>query len=90
MKLVDLTREELVAYTCAQVANIVPDGRGGALRSAIEANLDEALARLEHCIAAVRWWTPGEFNYLLNPAHPAFARVDLGRPEPFAFDSRLA
>ena len=33
---------------------------------------------------------PGEFNYLLNPAHPAFARVDLGRPEPFAFDSRLA
>ena len=33
---------------------------------------------------------PGEFNYLLNPAHPDFARISRGRPEPFAFDSRLA
>jgi RES domain-containing protein len=33
---------------------------------------------------------PGEFNYLLNPAHPDFARLELGRPEPFLFDPRLA
>jgi RES domain-containing protein len=33
---------------------------------------------------------PGEFNYLLNPLHPEFARITRGRPEPFAFDSRLA
>ena len=33
---------------------------------------------------------PGEFNYLLNPAHPQFARVKIGKPEPFPFDSRLA
>lgn len=33
---------------------------------------------------------PGEFNYLLNPAHPDFVRITRGRPEPFAFDSRLA
>ena len=32
---------------------------------------------------------PGEFNYLLNPAHPQFAQVKLGAPEPFAFDPRL-
>ena len=32
---------------------------------------------------------PGEFNYLLNPAHPQFARVKVGKPEPFAFDPRL-
>lgn len=32
---------------------------------------------------------PGEFNYLLNPAHPSFSRVKVGRPEPFAFDPRL-
>ena len=33
---------------------------------------------------------PGEFNYLLNPAHPDFKRVKIGRPEPFSFDPRLA
>lgn len=32
---------------------------------------------------------PGEFNYLLNPAHPAFAKFHLAKPEPFAFDPRL-
>jgi RES domain-containing protein len=31
----------------------------------------------------------GEFNYLLHPAHPQFARVKIGTPEPFAFDPRL-
>ncbi len=30
-----------------------------------------------------------EWNYLLNPEHPDFARIELGDPEPFAFDSRL-
>jgi RES domain-containing protein len=33
---------------------------------------------------------PGEFNYLLNPAHPQFAKVKVGKPEPFPFDPRLA
>ncbi len=33
---------------------------------------------------------PGEFNYLLNPGHPDFAKVKLGKPEPFSFDPRLA
>ncbi len=32
---------------------------------------------------------PGEFNYLLNPAHPAFPKVKVGKPEPFTFDPRL-
>lgn len=31
----------------------------------------------------------GEFNYLLNPTHPDFARITVGKPEPFEFDSRL-
>ncbi|HWL85555.1 MAG TPA: RES family NAD+ phosphorylase [Polyangiaceae bacterium] len=32
---------------------------------------------------------PPEMNYLINPAHPEFARVVVGLPEPFAFDPRL-
>jgi len=31
----------------------------------------------------------GESNYLLNPAHPDFGEISLGKPEPFAFDPRL-
>jgi len=31
----------------------------------------------------------GEFNYLLNPAHPGFAQIRLGPPESFSFDPRL-
>jgi RES domain-containing protein len=32
---------------------------------------------------------PGEFNYLLNPAHDDFKRVKFGQPASFAFDPRL-
>ncbi len=32
---------------------------------------------------------PRESNYLLNPLHPAFRSVRIGRPERFAFDPRL-
>jgi len=30
-----------------------------------------------------------EFNYLLNPRHPDFARLEIGGPQPFSFDPRL-
>jgi RES domain-containing protein len=30
-----------------------------------------------------------EFNYLINPAHPRFGELVIGRAEPFQFDSRL-
>ena len=32
---------------------------------------------------------PQERNYLLNPAHPDFARIQLGRPKAFSIDPRL-
>ncbi len=32
---------------------------------------------------------PGESNYLLNPLHPNFAKVNLGKPQAFSFDPRL-
>jgi RES domain-containing protein len=32
---------------------------------------------------------PGEPNYLLNPAHPNFKKISIGKPEPFSFDQRL-
>ena|SRR5437867_154846 len=32
---------------------------------------------------------PGEYNYLLNPRHPQFAKLVLGRPRLFRPDARL-
>jgi len=32
---------------------------------------------------------PSETNYLLNPAHPDFRKISIGKAEPFAFDPRL-
>lgn len=32
---------------------------------------------------------PEEFNYLLNPAHPDFGRVQIGHLQDFTIDSRL-
>ena len=31
----------------------------------------------------------GEWNVLLNPAHPDFAKLVVGEPEPFHFDNRM-
>jgi RES domain-containing protein len=32
---------------------------------------------------------PSESNFLLNPAHPDFKKISIGKPEPFVFDLRL-
>jgi RES domain-containing protein len=32
---------------------------------------------------------PSEWNYLLNPRHPLFAKISIGSKEPFDFDPRL-
>lgn len=32
---------------------------------------------------------PQETNYVLNVAHPQFARLEVAAPEPFSFDERL-
>jgi RES domain-containing protein len=33
---------------------------------------------------------PAECNFLLNPAHPEFRKLHMGKALPFAFDARLA
>ncbi len=32
---------------------------------------------------------PAEFNYLLNPLHPSFAKIEIGEPQDFITDLRL-
>jgi RES domain-containing protein len=33
---------------------------------------------------------PGESNFLLNPRHPDFGKLNISRPQAFRFDPRLA
>ena len=72
MKLVDHTRDSLVAYLTAQCAHIVPDGREDAFRKAVHAHLDEALERMHVCINACAPWRPDQFNVLQSSQHCIF------------------
>jgi serine O-acetyltransferase len=72
LKLKDHTRESLIAYTTAQCAAVVPDGREDAFRSVVGAHIDEALARLHRCINACAPWRPDEFNVLQSSQHTIY------------------
>ena len=63
LELINLTKDELVAYTSRQISQIFPDGRQGHLAE-INKHVDEALARLQMCINAVRCWRQDRFDYL--------------------------
>ena len=48
-----------------------------------------AVAREGAVLAVPSAIIPQELNYLLNPLHPQFKRIQIGRPEPFSFDPRF-
>lgn len=72
MKLRGHTRETLLAYTVAQCAHVVPDGREAVFRTVVDAYLDEALERLHRCINACAPWRADEFNVLQSSQHTTF------------------
>lgn len=72
MKLVDHSRESLLAYVTAQCAHVVPDGREADFRKAADAHFDEALERLHRCINACAPWRPDQFNVLQSSQHTLF------------------
>jgi serine O-acetyltransferase len=72
VKLVDHSRASLLDYVVRQEMAVVPDGREDAFRKAVDAHLDEALARLAVCIDGCAPWRPGEFNVLQSSQHTIF------------------
>ena len=51
---------------------------------------DEFVAATESCVLKVpSAVVPGDFNYLLNPAHPDFERIQIKSRVDFPFDSRF-
>jgi RES domain-containing protein len=51
-----------------------------------DAWLDRATAAVLQVPSAI---VPFESNFLLNPAHPAFGRIAIGKPIPYPIDPRL-
>ena len=72
MKLVDHTRESLLAYLTSQCAHVVPDGREAAFRASADAHLDEALKRMHVCINGCAPWRLDELNVLQSSQHTIF------------------
>ena len=72
MKLRGHTRESLIAYTVAQCAAVVPDGREAVFRTLVDMHLDETLERLGRCIDACAPWRAGEFNVLQSSQHTTY------------------
>ncbi len=50
---------------------------------------DQWIKRAEYPVLRVPSIITGEPNYLLNPNHPDFPKVEIGEPQIFAFDMRL-
>ena len=71
MRIKHLTRDGLADYVTGQLEHFFPD-RQDAPRDVVGAVLDDALARLERCIAGVRMWQPGEFDHLHSSQYTIF------------------
>lgn len=71
MKILNLERSRLAAYVRTQIRQFFPldDETDLAL---IDVHLDEALLRLDRCIAQVRMWTPGQFDVLHSSQYCIF------------------
>jgi RES domain-containing protein len=98
--LVHMTRQDFPrGYVC--VTAVLPDGIGMIREKDLRAY--PALDRLSTQQLG-DWWldsqrssvlqvpssvVPGEHNYLLNPAHPEFALIQIEPPAIFHFDERL-
>jgi RES domain-containing protein len=64
--------------------------RNGLPHPSIQQIGDEWAARLESAVLRVpSVLVPQEYNYLLNPKHPAFSRITIGQPEDVTIDPRL-
>jgi len=50
---------------------------------------DWARRRSSSVLAVPSVVIPTETNYLLNPPHPSFARIEIGKPKAFVTDLRL-
>jgi RES domain-containing protein len=72
------------------LAQLPADWRDLGAREQLQAiGTDWAKRRSSSVLAVPSVVIPTETNYLLNPLHPSFARIAIGKPEEFVTDLRL-
>lgn len=71
-------------------ARLPDDWRDAAARPELRALGSDWIKRRSSAVLAVpSAMIPAETSYLMNPQHPAFARIRIGRPQGFVADLRL-
>lgn len=71
MLLKNTSRDQLTEYLLKQLSNFFPDSQMD-IQVTLERNLDEALARVNVCINAVKLWRLDEFDYLHSSQYATF------------------
>lgn len=71
MKIINLEASRLPTYVRAQITHFFPLDEDPELQL-IDSCMKVALARLEHCIAQVKMWTPGQFDVLHSSQYCIF------------------
>lgn len=71
LNLMHSNRDNLLRYVTNQLETFFPDGQIG-IQQILDTCLNEALARLENCINAVKMWRVGEFDYLHSSQYAIF------------------
>lgn len=71
MKIINLEANRLPTYVRTQIAHFFPLGDDPEMQL-IDSCLLESLSRLEHCIAQVKMWTPGQFDVLHSSQYCIF------------------
>jgi RES domain-containing protein len=69
--------------------NLPADWRNEPPPPATKAIGDDWVKTARSALLALPSVITGETNYLINPAHPDFGKIKIGKPEPFTFDPRL-
>jgi len=71
------------------IADLPPDWRSQPPPPSTQSIGNAWVAEARSAILALPSVITGEPNYLLNPAHPDFAKIRIGHPEPYVLDPRL-
>lgn len=74
---------------CFPIKNLPADWRTEPPPPSTKAIGDTWVKAARSAVLALPSVITGETNYLLNPAHPDFKKITIGKPEPFVFDPRL-
>ncbi len=73
------------------LSNLPPNWRADPTPANVRAVGDEWAAGAKSAALRVpSALVPGESNFLLNPRHPDFSKLRIGKPLPFQFDPRFA